>query len=136
MPSRYKTHTQDVGPVAANAAGQFNLVLNNTPDNINIFKIDIVPSLLGGTAQYQIFDEDTFAAARLVYDTLATAGEYHDPVLVDDNDAVTVQGSLVMFLLPYYDRGEDGQIHLKITNNDAQQKNFNVKIVYEVVTVS
>ena len=130
MPDRFKTLTQTIGPVNAGDTGQFNLNIAN--DNINIVKIEITPTILGGVAIYQIYDRDTFVAVNLVYGTNPVAGIYYDPVMVDDSGAVVVTPGAMRFIVPYYDRDETEELHVRITNMDSQAKSFEVVIVYEV----
>ena len=130
MPDRYRTVTQVIGPVNANVSRIANIGI--VTDNINVVKIKVVPSILGGTAIYQIYDRDTFLAANLVYGTHAIAGVYDDPITIDDNGNAVASESARMLLIPFYDRDETNELHFRITNQDAQVKNFELTLVFEV----
>ena len=130
MPDRYRTVTQTIGPVNANVSRIANIGI--VTDNINVVKIKVVPSILGGTAIYQIYDRDTFLAANLVYGTHAVAGIYDDPITIDDNGNAVASESARMLLIPFYDRDETNELHFRVTNQDAQVKNFELTLVFEV----
>ena len=133
MPDRYRRLTQVLGLVNANSSAEFNVVIAS--DIINIMKLKITPSILGGSAIYQIYDRDTFAASTLVYGTHAIVGIWNDPITVDDMGNTVASESVMMFLIPYYDRDESGELHFKVTNRDSQAKNFELEVVYEVPTI-
>ena len=133
MPDRYRKLTQVLGPVGANGSAEFNVDIDS--DIINIVKIKVTPSILGGSAVYQIYDRDTFVVASLVYGTHAIVGIWNDPVTVDDAGNTIAFESVMMFLIPYYDRDEATKLHFKVTNRDSQAKSFELEIVYEVPTI-
>ena len=133
MPERYRRFTQILGPVNANSSAEFNIVIAN--DIINIMKVKVVPSILGGSAIYQMYDRDTFAATSFIYGTHAIVGIWDDPVTLDDTGNTVASESVMMFLVPYYDRDESTELHFKVTNRDSQAKSFELTIVYEVPTI-
>lgn len=130
MPDRYRRLTQVLGPVGANSNAEFNVDI--AADIVNIVKIKVTPSILGGSAIYQIYDRDTFVVATLVYGTHAIVGIWNDPLTLDDSGNTVAFESVMMFLIPYYDRDESSELHFKVTNRDSQAKNFELEIVYEV----
>lgn len=133
MPNRYRTLTQVVGPINANANGSFNLDIPH--DFINILKITITPTILGGSYIFQIYDRDTFVADALVYGTLPIAGVYDDPLTVDAAGNMVASSSIMAFLLPYYDKDESEELHVRIVNQDVQAKGYEVKVVFEVPSI-
>lgn len=133
MPDRYRTLTQILGPVNANASANFNLDIAN--NNVNVVKIKVTPTILGGSGIYQIYDRDTFAVGALVYGTHAIVGVYNDPITIDDAGNTVASDSVMLFLIPYYDRDETEELHVRIANQDVQAKSFEVAIVYEVPSI-
>ena len=133
MPDRYRRLMQTLGPINANVSGDFDL--NIIHDFINIVKIKLTPDILGGSAIFQIYDRDSFIADALVYGTQAVVGVYNDPITVDDSGRAVVSESVMLFLIPYYDRDETSELHVRIANQDVQAKNFNLEIVYEVPVI-
>ena len=137
MPNRYRTLVQVVGPVNANASMNAEIDIPSTAAfNINIVKIQITPTILGGSAIYQIYDRNTFAAGNLVYGTHPIVGIYNDPVAIDADGTLTFSPSAMAFLIPYYDKDEANKLYLSIVNRDAQTKSYDVTITYEIPMIN
>ena len=133
MPDRYRSLTQTLGPINANVSSEFDIAIAH--DFINVFKIGVTPSILGGSLIFQVYDRDTFLVSSLVYGTQAVVGVYNDPITVDDMGRAIASASVMLFLIPYYDRDETQELHVRITNQDVQAKSFDLDIVYEVPSI-
>ena len=127
---RFRTITQTLGPVAANGSGDFQITIPN--DSLNIFRLKVVPSILGGTAQYQLFDNNSYDIADMVYGTQNISGVFNDPVGYDTDGEVIVLAKARAFILPYHDVRENQRLYVKVINRDSQTKSFDIEIECEV----
>ena len=102
-------------------------------NHIDILKLKVTPSVLGGTSQIQIYETDTFSIPNLVYGSNPFTGTEFDPVQIDNVGVVSeaVKG----FIVPYIDKDKSRELHIKLVNNDAQAKMFTVAITYRLPNV-
>ena len=128
MANRYSTLIQVV-TVAANSTESFSLDISD--DMINIYRIVVIPSIIGGSMQLQIYDNNSYDDDNLVYGTQVISGAFFDPVHIDAQSNVTNRGGLRTFLFPYDDENSGNQLHGRIINNDVVQKDFTLTFIYE-----
>lgn len=96
---------------------------------INIYSIKVIPSIVGGTSEIQLYEKDTFLVADLLYSTNPFAGTHFDPIQKDEAGIITE--ALKGFITPYDDDDATTEIHIKLVNNDSQAKTFTVTIKWE-----
>ena len=115
-------------------AGSFLNHNESIPFNqIDILKLKVSPSRLGGTSQVQIYEADTFSVLDLVYGSNPFAGAEFDPVQIDN--AGVVSEAVKGFIVPYADKDMSKELHIKLVNNDAQAKMYTVDITYRLHNV-
>ena len=102
-------------------------------NQIDILKLKVSPSMLGGTSQVQIYERDTFSIPNLVYGSNPFVGAEFDPVQIDN--AGVVSEAVKGFIVPYTDKDMSRELHIKLVNNDAQAKMFTVGITYRLPNV-
>ena len=102
-------------------------------NQIDILKLKVSPSVLGGTSQVQIYEADTFAVPNLIYGSNPFTGAEFDPVQIDN--AGVVSEAVKGFIVPYTDKDMSRELHIKLVNNDAQAKMFTVAITYRLPNV-
>ena len=100
-----------------------------TSSNIHIVKVKVVPSIVGGTSEIQLYEKDTFQVADLVYGSNPFAGTYFDPIQKDSAGVITEAER--GYVVPYDDDNATTEIHVKLLNNDGQAKTYTVTIVWE-----
>lgn len=125
MPITITTFT--TASVPATGSVNHNQVIASSA--IHIYKIKIVPSIVGATSQVQLYEKDTFLAADLVYGSNPFAGSYFDPIQKDSAGVITEAER--GYLVPYDDDDATTEIHMKILNNDSQAKTYDVTIQWE-----
>ena len=118
-------------PVIVPGAGVTNHDEGLGEDFINIVKLKIEPDLAGDTFEVEIYERDTFQDANLVYGTNPISSpNYYDPVR-RDTAGVESEGTR-RYVVAYEDLDASNELHLRIANNNAVQRTFNVTIVFEV----
>ena len=100
---------------------------------IDILRVKVSPSILGGTSQVQIYEKDTFLVADLIYGINPFVGNEFDPVQKDS--AGVVSEAAKGFIVPYVDKDESRELHIKLVNNDAQAKTYAIDITYRLSNV-
>jgi hypothetical protein len=98
-------------------------------DNIDIYKIKIVPSSGGGTTEVSIFKRTTGLLGDLVYGTTAFDGTIVDPADNDNSGVYLERGE--GYVCAYEDLDTNHMLHIKITNNAGSGRTYNITIVYE-----
>jgi len=123
--ARFTTKTFTITDVGSGQTkDQSEDISTSTP---NIYKVKIVPSLSGGTQILKIYTKDARAAGDLIY-MLSGGGSLYDPALYDGSAYTEAK---VGFLFPYEDEDSTSKIHVSVTNNDTQTKNYTITIIYE-----
>ena len=102
-------------------------------NQIDILKVKVAPSVLGGTSQAQIYQKDTFLVADLIYGSNPFVGNEFDPVQKDS--AGVVSEAVKGFIVPYVDKDMSRELHIKLVNNDAQAKTYTIDITYRLPNV-
>ena len=102
-------------------------------NQMDILKLKVSPSILGGTAQVHIYERDTFLVANLIYGSNPFVGNEFDPVQIDN--AGVVSEAVKGFIVPYTDKDMSRELHIKLVNNDAQAKMFTIDITYRLPNV-
>ena len=128
MANRYTTLQRTI-TVAANGVERVSIDVG--ADHINVYRIAVVPTIIGGSHQLQVYDSGAFGNDNLVYGTQVLMGAYYDPVHVDAQGSVTNRVGLRAFLFPYDDADSGQELHIQIVNSDVQNKDFNITVVYE-----
>ena len=120
-----------VFPIVVPGAGVTNHNEDIGEDFINIVKLKIEPDITGDTFEAEIYEQDTFLADNLVYGTNPISSpNYYDPVRRDTVGTET-EGTR-RYVVAYEDLDASNELHLRIANNNAVQRTFNVTIVFEV----
>lgn len=117
-----RTEQQIVKTVNGSTETGFSQALSVAESEILIISIQVTPSLAGGQTILKLFDDDGFTTN--VYELGPAAGVLADPVKDDDTKAP------YGFILPYHDEDDTDEIHFKIDNQDTQQKDFTIDLVY------
>jgi len=125
MPHTVTTFTTP--SVAATSFLNHNQVIANS--NIHIYKIKVVPSIVGGTSEVQVYEKDTFLTADLLYGSNPFAGTYFDPIQKDSAGVITEAKR--GYLVPYEDVDATTELHMKFINNDSQAKTYDVTVEWE-----
>lgn len=128
--SRFTETTFTTASVPATSSINHNQVVSAS--DLDIYKIKVVPSIVGMTSQVQIYERDTFLVADLVYSSLAFAGSYFDPIQKDSAGVITEAAR--GFLLPYEDLDVTTELHMKFINNDSSAKTYDVTIIWDAFT--
>ena len=102
-------------------------------NRIDILKVKVSPSILGGTSQAQIYEKDTFLVADLIYGSNPFVGSEFDPVQKDS--AGVISEAAKGFIVPYTDKDMSKELHIKLVNNDAQAKTYTIDITYRLPNV-
>ena len=102
-------------------------------NQIDILRVKVSPLVLGGTSQVQIYEKDTFLVADLIYGSNPFVGNEFDPVQKDS--AGVVSEAAKGFIVPYMDKDESRELHIKLVNNDAQAKTYTIDITYRLPNV-
>lgn len=121
------TTTFTTASVPASDSVEHNQVIASS--NIHIYKIKVVPSIIGGTSKVQLYEKDTFQVADLVYGSNSFAGTYFDPIQKDSAGVITEAER--GYLVPYDDDDATTEIHMKILNDDSQAKTYDVTVQWE-----
>lgn len=121
------TTTFTTASVPASGSVEHNQVIASS--SIHIYKIKVVPSIVGVTSQVQLYEKDTFQVADLVYGSNPFAGTYFDPIQKDSAGVITEAER--GYLVPYDDDDATTEIHMKILNNDSQAKTYDVTVQWE-----
>jgi len=129
--ARFTTTTFVTASVSATSSLNHNEVIGDS--NINIYKIKVVPSIVGVTSDAQLYEKDTFLDADRVWGTNPFTGTAFDPIQKDSAGVITEANR--GFVVPYEDQDTSGEIHIKLVNNDSQAKTFTVTIVWEEVSL-
>ncbi len=125
--SRYTTTTIVTASVSATSFLEINEVIGSS--FINIYKIKVVPSIVGVTSELQFYKKDTFVSADLLWGTNPFAATGFDPIQKDSAGVITEAEE--GFVTPYEDLDGTGEIHLKIINNDSQAKTYTITIIWD-----
>jgi hypothetical protein len=125
--ARYPTpHTFNTGSLAAATAGTFNRSIGIS--QFNIMKIKVVPSAVSVGYKMEIFKKDTYLAADLLFATIDNVnGNLYIPTDKSGNEV------LEGFVVPYEDLDVSGELHIRITNQDAVARTYQVTVTYEAV---
>ena len=129
---RFSTKTFVTASVPASGSLNHNEVIGDS--FFDVHKIKIVPSIVGGTSEAQIYEKDTFLVADLIWGTNPFAATAFDPVQKDSAGVETEAQR--GFIIPYEDQDATTELHIKLINNDGQAKTYTVTIEYEVVPPS
>ena len=127
--ARFTSITFVTASVPATSSLNHNEILAGTPDSVNIYRIKIVPSIVGGTTEAQIYEKDTFLTANLVWGTNPFAATGFDPIQKDAAGVITEANR--GFIVPYEDLDASGELHIKLINNDSSAKTYTITIDYE-----
>lgn len=128
--SRFTETTFTTASVPATDSIDHNQVV--AASDLDIYKIKVVPSIVGVTSEVQIYERDTFLIGNLVYSSNPFAGSYFDPIMKDAAGVIT-EGARA-FILPYEDLDVSTEIHIKFINNDSQAKTYDVTIIWDAFT--
>jgi len=96
-------------------------------DNIAILFVKVEPSIMGGTASFEIFQKDTLLVADISYKASAFTGDLFDPV--EDLSGVETERT-EGFVTAYQDDDASKELHIRVTNDDTSTKNFTITIRY------
>jgi hypothetical protein len=123
--SVYSTLSFTTASVAAGNTVDVDVDISN--NYIDIYKIQIVPSVVGGTSVAKIFTNQARDAANLLYKTL----DWDDAIFTDPIEDV---GGIYNyrnegFVARYEDADLALKLYLSITNNDSVSKTYDVIIV-------
>ena len=129
--ARFTTKTFVTASIPAASSLNHNEVLGDS--NINIYKVKVVPSIVGGTSEAQIYERDTFLVADLLWGTNPFTATGFDPIQKDSAGVITE--SLRGFIVPYEDKDASGELHIKLVNNDSQAKTYTITVEYEEVSI-
>lgn len=132
--ARFTTKTFVTASVPATSSLNHNEVLTSQPNFINILKIKVVPSIVGGTTEAQIYEKDTFLTADLLWGTNPFTATGFDPIQKDSAGVITE--ILRGFIVPYEDLDGTGELHIKLINNDSQAKTYTITVIYEVIRIA
>jgi len=131
---RFTTVSFVTASVPASSSINHNEPLVGLPNVIDIFKVKIVPSIVGGTTEVQIYERDTFLTADLLWGTNPFTATGFDPIQKDAAGVITE--ALRGFIAPYEDKDSTGELHVKVINNDSQAKTYTIDVEYEDVTAN
>ena len=123
----FTTTTFTTASVPATDSIEHNQVIAN--NEIHIYKIKVVPSIVGDTSVVQIYERDTFLVADLLYTSNPFEGTFFDPIQKDAAGVIT-EGKRG-YIAPYEDIDASTEIHMKFVNNDSQSKTYDVTVVWE-----
>jgi len=123
-----KTLTHTFSTVTG-SGGTASINLTIDADNIAILFVKVEPSIMGGTADFDIFQKDTLLSADISYRATAFAGDLVDPI--EDISGVETERT-EGFLTAYQDDDASKELHIKVTNNDTSTKDFDITIRYLV----
>jgi len=118
------THTF-LAVVGSGGTASANLTID--ADNIAVLFVKIEPSIMGGTADFEIFQKDTLLAADLSYKATLFSGDFFDPVEDIAGDPVERTEGLVTM---YQDDDATLELHIKVTNDDSSTKDFTITVRY------
>ncbi len=123
--ARFTTLNINFSSVGAGATQNQSVTISN--NYINIYKVKITPSISGGSQVLKMYTKNTYSSADLIY-MITGSGVVFDPALYDGSTYVEAK---VGFLVPYEDEQATVKLHIGITNNDSQTKDFTVSVLYE-----
>lgn len=127
MTSRYQpTDTFNTGTITAGSSAVFNRTI--PVDVCDLMKIKVVPSGSSVGWKMEIFKKATCLAADRVFATKSNVlGNFYAPTDRSGNEV------LEGFVVPYEDLDAAKQIHIKITNQDAVSRNYDVSLVTQTI---
>ena len=116
------------------AASSLNHNQTGLPNKFNIVRLKITPNTAGGAARAEIYEKDTFASDDLCYVTQPFSSALIDPIQintgVERNQFWTAFYEDLDATLP-----SNGELHLKIYNDDTANKTYAVEVDIEELTV-
>jgi len=121
-----KTLTHTFSTVTG-SGGDASTNLTIDADNIAILFVKVEPSVMGGTADFDIFQKDTLLSADISYRATAFTGDHIDPI---ENISGVETERTEGFVTAYQDDDASKELHIKITNNDTSTKDFDITIRY------
>lgn len=130
--ARFSTAVFVTASVSSSDFLNHNEVLGNSA--FDIVALKIVPSIVGGTSEAQVYERDTFLTADLLYSTNPFVATGFDPIQKDSGGVITE--ALRGFVAPYEDQDSTGEFHIKLINNDSQAKTYTITLIYEVVAAT
>jgi hypothetical protein len=116
------------------AGGNLNesLLIGASINQIRIEKLQITPSASGGSSIYEAYYSSDFSAPLAYASRANSLSPFYDPVKRDVNGNLSNQGPGGLFY--YRDEDSTGKLHLKISNQAAVGRTYEVKIWYLVPT--
>ena len=124
-----------VSSVAGAGSKTQDVALSGLPDTIYITRVNVVPSASGDSYQVQFFRDDGFTASNLSYDSGAISGTHEDPI-ERASGVETQHGQDAGIVSVHRDDDSTGELHVKVTNNDASARNFVFLVDYDVPLAS
>jgi len=126
------TKTWNTANVPAAGSLESNLSIGGGVNDIQLLGIQITPSVSGGLSSYQLFRDDAFTG-DIAWEVKANAmSPFYDPVKLDEDGNMSQEGP--GYLTYYVDEDGTAEFHIKIANQAAVQRTYEVKIWYIVST--
>lgn len=119
--------TSNSVPASSTITQSFSL--GSGVNRINVYKIKITPSAGGGTYVCQFYGTAAASGKKYFNTRAQSQNPYVAPVDIDSDGNLTEEA--FGFILPYQDEGEGGQLHVKLTNNAAAARTFQIDLWYE-----
>lgn len=122
--ARFTQVTFNTGSISAGSSATFNPAIVSS--RVNVGKVKIVPS--GATVGYyaEIYKKNTFLSVDRQYSTKdKRLSNFYDPTDLLGNEV------LEGFVLPYEDLDASSQIHVKVYNQDAVSRSYDVTLWIE-----
>jgi hypothetical protein len=129
MASRYTVDSFTTA-IVASGGGVLDFVRSLPNNFVDIWKIEITPSVVGGTTQFYLHSNSTRLASEVIYNSGAWAGaKFYDPV--EDNAGAYAERN-EGFVGRYYDSTSALSLFCRIVNNDGSNKTYDITITYAV----